>query len=79
VQEDNQSCIAMVENPKFTNRTKHIAFKYHHFWKHVIMQANPDGFIQIEFCSSNDEVADIYTKPARGDIFFKLRKHLLGL
>jgi hypothetical protein len=63
VQEDNQSCIAMAENPKFTPRTKHIAFKYRHFWKHVITQANPDGFIQIKYCSTNDQVADIFTKP----------------
>ncbi len=47
VQEDNQSCIAMAEYPKFTPRTNHIAIKYHHFQKHVITQANPDGFIQI--------------------------------
>jgi hypothetical protein len=31
--EDNQSCIAMAENPKFTPRTKHIAIKNNHFWK----------------------------------------------
>jgi hypothetical protein len=53
----------MAENPKFTPWTKHIAMKYHHFWKDVITQANPDGFIQIEYCSTNDQVADIFTKP----------------
>jgi hypothetical protein len=31
VREDNQSCIAMASNPKFSPRTKHIAIKYHHF------------------------------------------------
>jgi hypothetical protein len=31
VLKDNQSCIAMAENPKFTPRTQHIAIKYHHF------------------------------------------------
>jgi hypothetical protein len=36
VQEDIQSCIAMAENPNFTPWKKHIAIKYHHFWKHVI-------------------------------------------
>jgi hypothetical protein len=78
VQESNQSCIAMAENPKFTPWTKHIVIKYHHFWKHVIMQANPDGLIQIVYCSTNDQVADIFTEPVWDDIFFKLRKHLLG-
>ena len=28
VHEDNQSCIAMASNLKFTSRTKHIAIKY---------------------------------------------------
>jgi hypothetical protein len=31
VEEDNQSCIEMANNPKFSPRTKHIAIKYHHF------------------------------------------------
>jgi hypothetical protein len=31
VREDNQSCIAMAQNPKFSPWTKHIALKYHHF------------------------------------------------
>ena len=78
VWEDNQPCIAMAKNPKFTPWTKHIAIKYHHFWKHVITQANPDGFISLEYCSTHDQIADIFTKPVRDDIFFKLRKDLLG-
>jgi hypothetical protein len=68
----------MAENPKFTPRTKHIAIKYHHFRKHVITQANPDGFILLEYCSTHDQIADIFTKPVRDDIFFKLRKNLMG-
>ena len=76
VREDNQSCIAIAENPKFTPRTKHIAIKYHHFRKHVITQANLDGFISLEYCSTHDQIADIFTKPIRDDIFFKLRKGL---
>jgi hypothetical protein len=78
VREDNQSCIAMTNNPKFTPRTKHIAIKYHHFRKHVKSQSNPDGFIEIEYCSTEDQLADIFTKPVRDDIFFKLRKSLLN-
>jgi hypothetical protein len=33
VQEDNQSCIAIANNPKFSPLTKCIALKYHHFLK----------------------------------------------
>ena len=31
VWEDNDSCISAANYPKFTNRTKHIDIKYHHF------------------------------------------------
>ena len=78
VREDNQSCIAMTNNPKFTPRTKHIAIKYHHFRKHVKTHSNPDGFIEIEYCQTEEQVADIFTKPVRDDIFFKLRLKMLN-
>ena len=78
VHEDNQSCIAMGKNPKFTPRTKHIAIKYHHFRKHVKTSSNKDGFIQIVYCPTHDQLADIFTKPTTDEIFFKLRKELMG-
>jgi hypothetical protein len=78
VHEVNQSCIAMVNNPKFSPRTKHIALKYHHFQKHVITQSNPNGFISIDYYSTNDQIADIFTKPVRDDIFFRLQNLLLN-
>jgi hypothetical protein len=78
VHEDNQSCIAMGQNPKFTPRTKHIAIKYHHFRKHVKTSSNKDGFIQIVYCPTHDQLADIFTKPTTDEIFFKLRKELMG-
>jgi hypothetical protein len=53
----------MTDNPKFTPRTKHIAIKYHHFWKHVKTQSNPDGFIEIVYCSTEEQLADIFMKP----------------
>ena len=78
VHEDNQSCIAMANNLKFTPRTKHIAIKYHNFCKYVKTQSNKDGFIKIVYCNTNDQIADIFTKPTTDDIFFKLRKLLSG-
>jgi hypothetical protein len=78
VREDNQSCIAMTNNPKFTPRTKHTAIKYHHFRKYVKTQSNPDGFTEIVYCSTEEQVADIFTKPVCDNIFFKLGKLLLN-
>jgi hypothetical protein len=77
VREDNQSCIAMANNPKFSTCTRHIAIKYHHFCKHVIRHSNPDHFTQIDYCSTDDQIADIFTKSVCNDIFFQLRKMLL--
>jgi hypothetical protein len=78
VREDNQSCIAMAQNSKFSPQTKHIAIKYHHFWKHVITQSNPNGFLEIEYCSTDNQIADIFMKPISDDIFMRLRQKLLG-
>ena len=78
VWEDNQSCIAMTNNPKFSPWTKHIAIKYYHFCKHVITQSHPNGFLQIEHCSTEDQLADIFTKPVCDDIFMQLWQKLLG-
>ena len=76
--EDNRSCIRVAESPKFTPQTKHIAIKYHHFRKHVKTSSNKDGFIQIVYCPTHDQLADIFTKPTTDEIFFKLRKELMG-
>jgi hypothetical protein len=78
VKEDNQSCIAMANNPKFMPRTRHIAIKYHHFWQHVKTHSNPDGFIEIEYCQTDEQLVDVFTKPVWDDIFFKLRCKLLN-
>jgi hypothetical protein len=78
VREDNQSCIAMAQNPKFSPQIKHIAIKYHHFCKHVITQSNSNGFLEIDYCSTDDQIADIFTKPIRDDIFMWLWQMLLG-
>jgi hypothetical protein len=68
----------MADNPKFSPQTKHIAIKYHHFRKHFITQSNPNGFIQIDYCSADDQIADLFTKPVCDDIFMRLRQMLLG-
>jgi hypothetical protein len=78
VREDNQSCIAMAQNPKFSPRTKHIALKYHHFLQACYYPIKSKWIPHIEYCSTDDQIADIFTKPVRDDIFFKLRDLLLN-
>ncbi|KAK2976087.1 hypothetical protein RJ640_009519 [Escallonia rubra] len=54
---DNKSAIAMAKNPVFHSRTRHIALKYH-----FIREAIEEGEIELEFCKSKEQVADIFTK-----------------
>ena len=55
---DNQSAIAMAKNHQFSPRTKHIAIRYHFINQHV---ENRD--IAIKWIDTNENVADIFTKP----------------
>jgi hypothetical protein len=73
VWEDNQSCIKMTESNKFSPRTKHIALKYHHF-----KRFQESGRINVKYINTEDQLADILTKPLNDPAFFKLRKMLCG-
>ncbi|EJK58187.1 hypothetical protein THAOC_21711, partial [Thalassiosira oceanica] len=73
VWEDNQSCIAMATTQKFTPRTKHIALKYHHFRNFVESKE-----IAIQYVRTEDQQADILTKPVKPELFFPIRKMLMG-
>lgn len=69
--EDNQGAIAMAKNPVGHKRTKHIDIK-HHF----IREAIQAGTITLNYCPTNEMVADIFTKPLPKPQFEKLRKEL---
>ena len=56
--EDNAGAIELARCPKLRPRTKHIAVKYHHFRDHV-----QQGDIMIKPISTNDQIADLFTKP----------------
>ena len=72
VWEDNQSCIAMATSQKFSPRTKHIALKYHHFRSLV------NDRIRISYIHTESQQADIFTKPVKAELFFRLRYMLMG-
>lgn len=73
---DNQSCISMISNEKFSNRTKHIDTKFHYVRDQVT-----NGTVKLIYCPTEENVADLLTKPL-GSI--KIVKHrvasgLIGL
>jgi hypothetical protein len=73
VHKDYQSTIRMATSDKFTLRTKHIALNYHHFCSHV-----KNGHIEISYCPTEDQKADLLTKPLADSAFFRLRHMLIG-
>ena len=68
---DNQSTISMTKNPVFHNRTKHIDIR-HHFIRELVQQE----FLFFEFCKSEDQLADIFTKALPKDRLETLRSQL---
>jgi hypothetical protein len=58
---DSQSCMKMIENEKFSNRTKHIDVRYH-FAKDEIL----NGGISLVYEPSESNIADMLTKPLAG-------------
>jgi hypothetical protein len=73
VWEDNQGCLSLAKEGKFSPRTKHIAIKYHHFRSKV-----KDGSISIHAIDTKEQTADIFTKPLDESLFVYLRYKLSG-
>jgi hypothetical protein len=71
--EDNQSCIAQSKNPVQTKRTKHYLLKYHYL-RHL----TESGIISLEYITTLDQVADIFTKPLAPRLFQHLVPHLVS-
>ena len=63
VWEDNDGCISLATQRKFSPRTKHIAVKYHHFCDKV---------------DTKEQTADLFTKLLDESLFLYLRRKLVG-
>ncbi|CAM8958294.1 unnamed protein product [Rhodiola kirilowii] len=70
---DNKSAIALAKNPVFHGRSKHIGIIYHY-----IRELVKDGEIELEFCKTDEQVADIFTKDLSSDKF-ELFRYMLGV
>ena len=70
---DNSSTIKLSKNPVLRGRSKHIDIRFH-FLRELVK----DGVVDLSHCNTQDQVADIMTKPLRLEVFLKLRS-LLGV
>jgi hypothetical protein len=70
---DNQSYIKMTENPVFHDRWKHIEIRYHY-----IRDMVQRGALKLQYISTDDQVADVLTKPP-SRIEFEYFRDKLGI
>lgn len=68
---DNNSAIKLSKNPVLHGRSKHIDVKYY-----FLRDLSNGGTIKLIYCKSENQVADILTKPLKPAAFFKLRSML---
>jgi hypothetical protein len=75
VGEDNRTCIAWSEGSVGgSDRAKHIDLRLH-----FVHQAVQDKIISLRSIKSEDNIADLLTKPLAEPAFLVLRKQLMGL
>ncbi|KAG6438777.1 hypothetical protein O3G_MSEX000215 [Manduca sexta] len=71
--EDNQSVINIVHNNDSNKRLKHIDIKYQYIVENIMSKE----LVKINYINSNNNVADLFTKPLGKQLFIKLRNKIL--
>jgi hypothetical protein len=71
IHEDNQGAIALSNDAKFSNRTKHVDIKFFRVREEV-----KRNFVQVKYCHTSKMLADIFTKPLAKNIFRAIRNQL---
>lgn len=69
---DNQSAIAIIKNGQFNKRSKHIDVRYH-----FIHEKIRENLFKIDYLSTENMIADIFTKPSNKIKFLKHKNELV--
>ena len=65
---DNSSTIKLSKNPMMHRRSKHIDVRFH-----FLHDLTKEGVVELVHCGTQDQIADVLTKPLKLDLFLKLR------
>lgn len=77
--EDNQGAFLLANNQRITARTKYFCVKWHFFWSYVYHpDRNPDGWLIVEKCPTEEQNADYLTKGLSREVFEKNRQRVQG-
>ena len=68
---DNQSAIKLIKSGQMNRRSKHIDVRYY-----FISEVFDQGLFRLEYCPTNEQVADILTKPLQKQKFEGFRAAL---
>ncbi|WJX17846.1 hypothetical protein P8452_07710 [Trifolium repens] len=68
---DNKSAINLAKNPVSHGKSKHIETRFHFLRDQV-----NKGKLKLEYCSTDNQQADILTKAVKRDQFLKLRREM---
>ncbi|CAI5714757.1 unnamed protein product [Peronospora destructor] len=71
VYKDNQGAIALAKSPEFHKRIKHIDIRYH-----FVREKVKDGQVVLDYCPTQEMLADLMTKPIPAAQFDALRTKL---
>ena len=70
--EDNNGSIDLAKEPQYRPQTKHLSIKWHHFREHI-----KRGTSKIVYVETNEQQAEIMTKPLVKPNFEYLRKKIM--
>jgi hypothetical protein len=74
--EDNQSTMKLAENGKASSGkgTRHINIRYFFITDRIARKE-----VAIQYCPTKEMVADYFTKPLQGELFYKFRDQIMGV